>query len=315
MYKKISELISIHKNIVIHRHSNPDGDALGSQFGLAELIKLNFKNKNVFIVGDKNEFINNSIKNIFVDDFINPKIKDYENALTIVVDTANTERIEGQNYSNGKTIVKIDHHVTSDNYGDFEIVENTISSTCEIITNIAIELNWSINKKASEYLLTGIITDTGRFMFNSVKEGTFKVSQHLVENGAKMSKIVNKLNDRDLAFIRLQAKVQSDFEYKNGVSWYIMPKNLHTKFNVPYSSASSMVFALMSFREAEYAVFASFDEENNIWKGSLRSKKKPINNIAELFNGGGHEMASGFKFDKKKEFKKVVKHLRKLAKK
>lgn len=315
MYKKLNTLIKKYETIIIHRHSNPDGDALGSQFGLAELIDLNFDNKKIYTVGSEDEIKTNSIRHVFKKKFDNPKDKDYKEALVIVVDTANIERIEGQDFFKGDFVIKIDHHASTEEYGDLEIIENKISSTCEILTNMASELKWKFNKEASEYLLTGIITDTGRFMFNSVDENTFKAAHTLASNGAKISKLVNKLNDRDLAFTRLQAKIQSDFSHENGVSWYMMPKGLHKKYGVPYSTASAMVFSLMAFNEANYGAFISYDENTKVWKGSLRSKKKPINKLAEEFNGGGHEMASGFKLKDKKQFNQLVKELKKLNKK
>lgn len=315
MYKKLNALIKKYEKIIIHRHANPDGDALGSQFGLAELININFPGKIIYTIGEADEFKDNSIKNVFKEPFNNPTLEDYKDALVIVVDTANIERVKGQDFFNGDVVVKIDHHASTEEYGDLEIIENTISSTAEIITNMASALKWEFNKKASEYLLTGIITDTGRFMFNSVKEDTFKAAYTLTSNGAKMAKLVGLLNDRNLAFTRLQAFVQTKFEHKNGVSWYMMPKGLHKKYGVPYSTASSMVFTLMGFKEADYGVYVTFDEVNNVWKGSLRSRKKPINKLAEQFNGGGHEMASGFKLKDKKEFKQIVAELQKLSKK
>ncbi len=314
MYKKLQTLIKKYEKIIIHRHTNPDGDALGSQFGLAQLIDENFEDKKIFTVGEKSEFADNSIKNVFKEKFNNPKEEDYKGALVIVVDTANIDRVQGQDFFKGDTVVKIDHHVSTEEYADLEIIENTISSTCEILTNMATELKWKFNKKAAEYLMTGLMTDTGRFMFNSVKEGTFRAAHTLTVEGAKIAKLVGLLNDRDLNFTRFSAKVQSDFDFSKGVSSYMMPKGLHKKYNVPYSQASTMVFTLMSFREAEYGVFASYDEELKMWRGSLRSKKKPINKIAEKYNGGGHEMASGFKFKDKKEFKEILKDLKALAK-
>ena len=195
MYSKLNALIKKYEKIIIHRHSNPDGDALGSQFGMFHLINENFENKKIFTVGDKSEFENNSIKSIFKEKFNNPKESDYKDALVIVFDTANIDRIQGQNFFKGDTIVKIDHHVSTEEYADLEIIENTISSTCEIVTNMATELKWKFTKKGAEYLMTGIITDTGRFMFNSVKEGTFHAAYTLAKEGVKMAKLVNLLND------------------------------------------------------------------------------------------------------------------------
>lgn len=312
MYKKLLIEIKKHNKIIIHRHQKPDGDALGSQLGLKEIISYNFPNKIVLSYGSREEIEKNSIKNIFKDEFDKISDDDYKDSLVIVVDTANIERIEGKNFYLGLSVIKIDHHRTSEEFGDFEIIEDDVSSTSEIITRFARVTKLKISKKAATFLLTGMITDTGRFMYNSVKSETFYEASILLESGAKPSNITNVLNDRDINFIRLQGKILTDLEYKNGISSYMMPKNMHKKYNVDYDSASSSIFMLMSFSEANYAIYSTFDNENNIWKGSLRSRKKPINKIAEEHNGGGHEMAAGFKVKDKKEFKVILEKLKSL---
>lgn len=314
MKKDLLIQIKKHNTIIIHRHQKPDGDALGSQLGLKEILIENFPDKKVLVVGDKSEYSENSIKNIFKDEFDIVDEKDYADALTIVTDTANLERIEGLEFFRGNEIFKVDHHASGEVYGSYEWVEPKISSASEMIAEWARTSKLKINENAAKYLLTGMITDTGRFMFNSVTAETLNEAHYLMKAGAKISSIVNKLNDRDINFTRLQGHILSNFEFKNGISYYLMPKDLHKKFNVDYNSASSMIFLLMMFAEAEYAVFASYDSANKVWKGSLRSRKKPINLVAEKFNGGGHEMAAGFKLKDKKEFAMVIAEIENLKK-
>ncbi len=315
MKKELLNQIKKYDKIIIQRHQKPDGDALGSQFGLREIIKTKFPTKEVLVFGDKSEFEMNSIKNIFKEDFDEIKIEDYENSLVIIVDTANVERIEGIEFFRGETIFKIDHHASAEKFGTFEWVEPKSASASEMISRWAKESKLEVNKQAATYLLTGMTTDTGRFAFNSVGEDTFEEARFLASCGAKISKIVNSLNDRDLNFIRLQGFVLSNLTFKNGISYFILPKGTEKKFNVDYGTASSLVFLMMSFSEAKYGAYLSYDSKNKIWKGSLRSKSKPINQIAEKFGGGGHEMASGFKLNDQKEFNLVLKELNELVKK
>lgn len=318
MKKELLSQIKKHNTIIIHRHQKPDGDALGSQLGLAQIIRENFPTKKVLNVGNESEYQENSIKNIFKTDngslFDVVEDEQYKGALTIVVDTANVERIEGIEFFRGDQIFKIDHHTSTEVYGTFEWLEPKTSSTCEMISCWARENKLEVSKEAATFLLTGMVTDTGRFMFNSVTDKTFKEAEFLSINGAKISKIANKLNDRNLAFTRLQGYVLSNLEFKNGISYFILPKGMEKKFGVDYSTASSLVFLLMSFSEASYGIYLSYDEKNKIWKGSLRSKKKAINQIAEMYDGGGHEMASGFKLKSDDLFKDVLKEVEKLIK-
>ncbi len=314
MKKELLQQIKKYEKIIIHRHQRPDGDALGSQLGLKEIIKDNFPKKTVLAFGDREEFKNNSISNIFKEEFDNVSVEDYNGSLTIVTDTANVDRIEGMDFFRGESIFKVDHHASAEQYGAYEWVESKISSASEMIANWARENKLKVSAVAATYLLTGMVTDTGRFMFNSVTSDTLNEAHYLMEDGANISKIANKLNDRGIAFARIQGHILSNMEFSKGVSWYMLPKGLHKKFKLDYNSASSMVFLLMSFSEAQYAAYISYDSKAKVWKGSLRSRKKPINKLAEQFDGGGHEMAAGFKLKDKKDFAKVVAELKKLNK-
>lgn len=312
MLRRIYKEIIKYETIIIHRHQRPDGDALGSQFGLKELLITKFPEKKIMIIGEKEEFSNNSIKNIFKDEFDEVSIEDYKGALVIVVDTANVERIKGNDFFRAETVIKIDHHKSSEEFGNLEFVDDEASSTSEIISKFAILNKLLINEKAANFLMTGIVTDSGRFSYNSVSSNTFIEASNLSLAGAKISKITNKLNDRNLNLIRLQGQIMLDLKFSKGVSSYMMPKNMHKKFNVDYETSSSLIFLLMSFAEADYALFATYDSQNDEYKASLRSRKKPINQIAEKYRGGGHEMASGLKIKDKKEFQKILNELEEL---
>ncbi len=310
MKRELLNQIKKYDKIIIHRHQKPDGDALGSQFGLREVIKTKYPNKTVLVHGDQSEFSENSIRHIFKEDFDDIKTEDYNKSLVIIVDTANLERIEGMEFYRGDSLFKIDHHASAEEYAKYEWVEPKTSSTCEMIAHWAKENKLSTGELGAKYLLTGMVTDTGRFMFNSVSAETFEAASYLMSEGAKIHKIANALNDRNLNFIRLQGYILTNLHFKNRVATFMLPKGLEKKFGVDYNTASSMIFLLMSFTEAEYAAYISYDKKNKVWKGSLRSKKRPINLLAEKYDGGGHEMASGFKLKDSKMFSEVVKDLR-----
>ncbi len=313
MIKEIYNEIKKYDLIIIHRHQKPDGDALGSQFGLKEILKTKFPEKIILVVGDSSEIENSSLKNIFTEEFDDVNDEDYKNqSLSIILDTANLERIKSDKSYLSNSIIKIDHHVTEEKYGTMEWIESDSSSTCEMISKFARNLKLEVNSLAAKYLMTGIFTDTGRFSYSSTTHKTFEEALFLSSTDIKISEISNLLNDRDLNFVRLQGKVLSDFLYnsENKIAYYMMPKNLHKKFDVKYEVASSMIYLLMSFREVDYALYATYNEEEKIWKASLRSRKEPINKIAEEHRGGGHKMAAGLKLTDRNEFREVLNKLR-----
>ena len=105
MIKKIYEKIKEFDTIIIHRHTRPDGDALGAQIGLKESIKETFPEKKVFAVGDINE------RYRFIGEVDNISDDIYEDALVIVLDTAETELISDARFNTGKFLIKMDHHL------------------------------------------------------------------------------------------------------------------------------------------------------------------------------------------------------------
>ena len=119
MKRQIIDTIEKYDKIIIHRHVRPDPDAYGSQIGLKELIKANYPDKKVYAAGKHEE----SLTYLAVPDQVERSI--YEDALVIVTDTGNTERIDGEFYTEGALLMKIDHHPDADPYGDIKWVDTS----------------------------------------------------------------------------------------------------------------------------------------------------------------------------------------------
>ena len=167
----ILEQIKKYNKIIIHRHQRPDPDAIGSQIGLAEILKASFPYKQIYVVG----------KDIPGLDWIGQMDEidgqTFDGALVIVTDTANAPRIDDRRFDNGDKLIKIDHHPNDEPYGDLMWVEPEASSCSEMIysfyQHFAKELK--MPKKAASALYAGIIGDTGRFAAGVIRiRGTFK---------------------------------------------------------------------------------------------------------------------------------------------
>ena len=145
MFSKINELIKKYEKIIIHRHKNPDMDAIGSQLGLYYLIKENYPGKEVYVVGDQNKFDRD---NMMMD--VNDGV--FKNALSIIVDVAVSNLISDDRYKLAKEVLIIDHH---NNEPDIEnavvFMDISYSSAAEYITDIFRSLKYKFNKSASSY--------------------------------------------------------------------------------------------------------------------------------------------------------------------
>lgn len=139
----ILEKINHYDTIILHRHMNPDPDAIGSQVGLKEIIQTNFPDKRVLATGYNEPTLAWMASMDTVTD------EDYAGALVIVCDTANTPRIDDKRYTSGDFLIKIDHHPNDDAYGDLLWVDTDSSSTSELITLFALEQELEISPEAA----------------------------------------------------------------------------------------------------------------------------------------------------------------------
>ncbi|MDF2607198.1 MAG: hypothetical protein K0S34_1393 [Bacillales bacterium] len=288
--EQILEDIISFNTIIIHRHTRPDPDAYGSQGGLAEIIKYTFPEKEVYVVGEEEETLHFMMRMDQIDD-----IK-YSNALVIVCDTANTERISDSRYKMGSKLIKIDHHPNDDKYGDVLYVDTSSSSTSEIIYELykagKDSHSFKINKKAAELIFAGIVGDTGRFLFPSSTSKTFEIAAELVRLGIDFPKIYDNIYKSSEKVTRLNGHILQNFElHASGMGVAKVTKELLNKFNISPEEASNATSNLGEVIGIK--AWAIFLEEDDKIRVRLRSKGPVINKLASQFNGGGHPLASG----------------------
>lgn len=325
--QQIYQLIKISNPIIIHRHINPDGDALGSQWGLKRIIEDNFENKKVFVPGETNEHMASFFP---APTFV--KKEDYQNALVIVCDTANRERISGDFWQEAKKIVKIDHHPIIDNYGDLNLIEETASAACQVVAKWAQVLNLKVSALAARDLFFGLVTDSGRFLYRSVNEETFQIASFLINKGFNLLDLYQSLYIQNLKMARLKGYILSNFKItKNGVAYIVFNdkiindlqtiinqnKMLNIKGEVILSreDLTSQVNVMSNIDGIKIWLIAAYDELNSKIKVSARSAKWVINDIIGKFGGGGHQTAAGVYLQNIEEVEKLLDSLDKVASK
>ncbi|GGL42194.1 oligoribonuclease [Sporolactobacillus putidus] len=284
---QILEWIQKYETIIIHRHVRPDPDALGSQGGLACLIRDNFPEKKVYTVGEMTDSLRFLLPMDTPDDAV------YANALVIVCDTANRERISDTRFGKGARLIKIDHHPVVDSYGDPEWVKTSASSTSEMITSIyGTHPELKMTESAARLLFAGIVGDTGRFQFSNVTSETFLAAAALVKHPFDRQAFFNNLYKRSLSLARLNGYVLQHFTLtEEGVGFIKLPLDLVRSFNLESSDASMLVNC---FSDVEHLkAWVLFSEEEDLIRVRLRSKGPVINRLAEVYHGGGHPLAAG----------------------
>ena len=163
MIENIVELIKKYDTIIIHRHKKPDGDALGSQIGLKNIILDNFEGKTVYVVGD------HAGRYAFMDGSEMDEIADecYNGALAFVLDTSAKSLISDDRYTLADATVRMDHHIFVEKICDTELTDTSYESCCGLITDFADRAGLKLSSASAKALYTGMVTDSGRFRYDS----------------------------------------------------------------------------------------------------------------------------------------------------
>ena len=297
---RILNKIKQYNTIIIHGHKRPDGDCYGAQFGLKNIISNSFPKKKVYVVGEKSDFVDFIGQiDVITDDT-------YLNALSIVVDTAVEDRISDSRYKLGKEVIKIDHHIPVDNYGDLWWVDTNFPSCAQMIAYFYYKFKneLTLTKDGAVALYTGIVTDTGRFRFRGVSKITHQLAGLLIEKGVDVEEIDLLLGKETLEMISLKGYVYSNFVTAKGFVYLKMTRDVIDKYNVTDEQAASMVGLIGGIDG--YPVWALFIEYPNEIRIRLRSNGPTIDKLANKYGGGGHAKASGARLDSWKDLPKFI---------
>lgn len=289
IYKRIYKEIKKYDSVVIVRHIGADPDALGSQFALRELIKNKFPNKEVYAIGNPS----NRFK--FMGSLDKVEEINTDNTLLIVLDTPDIKRIDGVDINDYKNIIKIDHHPVVDNYANIEYVDDTSSSTCQLILEFALVNRLKITDSVAKNIYLGIVSDTGRFMHSYTSGRTFELVNILLKkSNLDFTNLYEALYMRPLNEVRFQGYIYENMEVTdNGLAYIKITDSMLKEYGVDSASAGNIISELKCIDEILIWVFFTEDKKSNLIRANIRSRGPAINEIAAIYGGGGHKLASG----------------------
>ncbi|HFH6705360.1 TPA: bifunctional oligoribonuclease/PAP phosphatase NrnA [Streptococcus agalactiae] len=287
IFQQILDKIKEYDTIIIHRHMRPDPDALGSQIGLRDIIRHNFPKKKVLATGFDEPTLAWIAKMDQVTD------QDYQGALVVVTDTANTPRIDDERYKKGDFLIKIDHHPNDEVYGDLSYVDTNASSASEIVTDFALSCDLLLSTSAARVLYNGIVGDTGRFLYPATTSKTLKIASKLREFDFDFSAMARQMDSFPFKIAKLQGFIFEQLKIdKNGAACVTLTQEDLKRFDVTYAETAAIVGVPGKIDIVEsWAIFV--EQSDGHYRVRLRSKSHIINEIAKRHNGGGHPLASG----------------------
>ena len=289
MFENIIELIKRYDTIIIHRHKKPDGDALGSQIGLKNIIIDNFPGKTVYMVGD------HAGRYAFMDESVMDEIPDetYSGALAIILDTSAKSLISDERYTLADTTARLDHHIFCEKIAETELTDTSYESCCGLITDLAVSSGLSLSPASAKALYTGMVTDSGRFRYDSTTSKTHRLASALMEQDFSTTEIYRNLYQDNFDNIRLRASFVLKIKFTEaGTAYIFTPKSEVESLGVDtFTISRGMVGTMSEIKGVD--IWANFTETDEGILAELRSSLYNINRVAVKYGGGGHEKASG----------------------
>ncbi|NWN45615.1 DHH family phosphoesterase [Candidatus Phytoplasma pruni] len=299
----IKQQIINFDTIIIHGHKRPDGDCYGAQLGLKDIIQENYPDKKVYVVGEVNP------KMAFLGDMDVITDETYQGALSIVVDCGNANIISDQRYKLGKMVIRIDHHLLVEEYGDYQWVEPQFASCSEMIYAFKEYHNYKISLKGAMPMYVGMVTDTGNFRFDRVTDKTLQMASELLQFEFNAFEIDKKINMQSLQMLKLKGYICENFIAEDGLIYIQISQEIIKKFNFSINEIFSIVNIYSNV--TDYPVWAFIVEmPGKEWKLSIRSTGPKISHIVSKFGGGGHLRACGAFVKSQDDIDEIIKSLK-----
>ncbi|MFA6106178.1 MAG: DHH family phosphoesterase [Patescibacteria group bacterium] len=304
-FHKAGKEINQAKNILLITHFNPDGDAIASVCAMIDYLESKKKEYLAFChtpVPKLYKFIPHAgkIKNSGEIDLGDKKILD-DFDLILIFDCAEKERTAVAKIGRrplSQKIIEFDHHPGVETYAQIELRDTLASSTSEVIYNFFKANGIKIGPRAATCILTGIVTDTGAFLYPSATLKSIKIGSEMLLSGACHAKIIDKyLRNKSLPALKgwgdILDKMLINRQYSIGVA--ILTHEQFTEKNISeeeYEGLSGFISNLSGVR----AVLFLRQTEPGIVRGSLRAglAGDDVSALARILGGGGHKAAAGF---------------------
>ncbi|MDD2401801.1 MAG: bifunctional oligoribonuclease/PAP phosphatase NrnA [Clostridia bacterium] len=292
-WQKIKAYLQGQKNIILLVHEKPDGDCMGAALALAHHLQMEGYSPSLYNP--------DAIPMIY--GFLpgQEMIKTYkdkrlpEGIPIIVIDCADQGRVRYVLPEN-VPIINIDHHVSNNYFGSYNLVDTKAAATGEIIYKLLVESEESINSFTATCLYVALSSDTGSFKYSNTTARTFRYASELVELGADMELIRYNLFERrpisELLMMKL-ALTNMKQSVDKRIIWTALSYRKLAENNLLQTDTDSVISLMRSTEGIEIA-FVIKELEPNLVKVSLRSKKYfDVNVLANKFHGGGHSRAAG----------------------
>ena len=295
--------LRVADKLLLTTHENPDGDALGSLLAMHWILEQLGKDSLMFMSADEFPLPWEYRGWTFDDRLVNTPPADVAERTVVFLDCGNIDRMPVDFLQKeGLHILNIDHHHDNTRFGTVNLVCAAASCTAEMVWRLAKELGAEITPEIADALYTGLVTDTGKFMYENTTPLAHRMAAELIEAGVEPHEVYRRLYE-DLPFRRLQLlqRALSSVERHDGDAITIahLVKDDYERTGALETDSEGVVDHMRAVEGTKVAVLVREllgDNREGMRKVSLRATdgKVDVSRIAREFGGGGHPQAAGF---------------------
>jgi phosphoesterase RecJ-like protein len=297
--EQAGETLRAAKSVALACHINPDPDAIGSMLGLA--LWLRSEGKEVVCSWGNDPLQRPRWLSVLPGSelIVEPQAFPPKPEVMVALDTASPDRLGplGANAEAAERAIVIDHHRTNPGFGTIVVLDPDASSTSEMVFRLIRSAGGTMTPEIAACLYAGIVTDTGRFQYESTSPETHRVAAELRSLDFDHTAIARALfEDISLSALRLSGIALERVVHvpELSLAWtYVLQADLSID-GVDVSETDDLIDLVRTAREADVTCLIKQQRDGN-FKVSLRSKGlTDVGAVAKAFGGGGHRLAAGY---------------------
>ncbi len=293
--EEIATLIKRSRSAVVFTHMRPDGDTIGSGLALCRALRslgMRCEVVNEGEIPERYTFLAGTSEIL--------QKPSFDAEAYIAVDTSDLARLGAleETFRAGlrkKVTFNIDHHVSNPRYAKYNFVRER-SSNCETIAELIRALGVIPDRETADFLMLGMVTDSGNFSHSDVNEATFLEAAYAARYGADVNRISyeavkRQTKERATMYAEVISKIR--FFLNDALAVAVISQEMLERYGLKQDASEGVVDFALTIDSVEVSI-CLLEAKRGQFKASLRSKGKVnVNEIAKNFGGGGHVLASG----------------------
>jgi bifunctional oligoribonuclease and PAP phosphatase NrnA len=294
MAQQVLAEIRRHQRFVVTTHARPDGDGVASSLACKIILLALGKQVDVVLYDP----VPRNYRNLAGADSVrraNSVDQEFDAAILLECDSLQRSRLQG---FDGKFLINIDHHASGRPFASVNWIDASAAATAELIYQLARESRIPMTSELATCIYTGLVTDTGSFMFEGTDEHTFTLARELVLAGAEPARVARSVYfSHSTAKVRLLGAALSNLHREGDLAWIWVTREQMNRAGAIEEDCEGLVNYALAVHGVEVSVFFR-EQADGRFRVSVRSKSRvDVGQVAEKLGGGGHRCASGLSVD------------------